>query len=153
MVALMPPEVKPFLDLLNIAAKKGIYPVFSAAAEGEAASLEQRQEEVSRRLDLRQEEMITVDGENSQDLDDGFSLSCQADGSWRLGIHIADVAHFVAPGSQLDREAFQRGLSVYLIDREVPMLPGRLSRDLCSLLPGQDRLAVSCIWKYPRRGK
>ena len=82
MVALMPPEVKPFLDLLNIAAKKGIYPVFSAAAEGEAASLEQRQEEVSRRLDLRQEEMITVDGEDSQDLDDGFSLSCQADGSW-----------------------------------------------------------------------
>lgn len=152
-VALMPPEVKPFLDLLNIAAKKGIYPVFSAAAEGEAASLEQRQEEVSRRLDLRQEEMITVDGENSQDLDDGFSLSCQADGSWRLGIHIADVAHFVAPGSQLDREAFQRGLSVYLIDREVPMLPGRLSRDLCSLLPGQDRLAVSCIVEISPEGE
>lgn len=152
-VALMPPEVKPFLDLLNIAAKKGIYPVFSAAAEGEAASLEQRQEEVSRRLDLRQEEMITVDGENSQDLDDGFSLSCQADGSWRLGIHIADVVHFVAPGSQLDREAFQRGLSVYLIDREVPMLPGRLSRDLCSLLPGQDRLAVSCIVEISPEGE
>lgn len=152
-VARLPAEDKPFLDFLNIAAKKGIYPVFSPVAEKEAAGLEQGQEEVSRRLDLRQEEMITVDGEHSQDLDDGFSLSCQADGSWRLGIHIADVAHFVTPGSQLDQEAFQRGLSVYLIDREVPMLPMRLSRELCSLLPGQDRLAISCIVDISPQGE
>jgi ribonuclease R len=152
-VALLPEEDKPFLDLLNIAAKKGIYPVFSDAVQGEAAALEQRQEEVARRMDLRQEEMVTVDGEDSKDLDDGFSLSRQPDGSWRLGIHIADVAHFVTPGSQLDREAFGRGSSVYLIDRELPMLPVRLSRDLCSLLPDQDRLAVSCLAEISPEGE
>lgn len=134
------------LDLLNIAAKKGIVPVFSAAAESEAAQLaELSPGELERRLNLLGEEVITVDGDTAMDLDDGFSLSRNADGNWRLCIHIADVAHFVRPGSALDREAFHRALSVYLIDREVPMLPARLSRSLCSLLPGEVRPAVSCI--------
>lgn len=144
-VCLLAQEHRPFLDLLNIAAKKGILPVFPEAVEMEAAALQDDAGEIGKRLDLRDQEVVTVDGEESQDLDDGFSLTHQPDGTWRLGVHIADVAHYVRPGSQLDREAFKRALSVYLVDREIPMLPGRLSRDLCSLMPGRDRLAVSCL--------
>lgn len=144
-VSLLEPEDEPYLDLLNIAAKKGILTTFSPGMEAEAAALPQGVGKAEGRLDLRAEEMVTVDGEQAQDLDDGFSLAPLPGGAWRLGVHIADVAHYVTPGSQLDREACQRGLSVYLVDREVPMLPAMLSRDLCSLLPGCDRLALSCL--------
>lgn len=150
-ISLLDQEDRPYLELLNIAAKKGILPVFPEAAEAEAAALEDAAGE--KRLDLRELEMVTVDGEESHDLDDGFSLSRQPDGTWRLGVHIADVAHYVRPDSQLDREACRRGLSVYLIDREVPMLPERLSRDLCSLLPGRDRLALSCLAEISPAGE
>jgi ribonuclease R len=149
---LLAPEDRPYLDLLNLAAKKGILPVFPEGVEEEAAALGQNQGWKDR-LDLRAEEVVTVDGEESQDLDDGFSLAKLPDGSWRLGIHIADVAEYVRPGSRLEAEAFQRGLSVYLVDREVPMLPERLSRDLCSLLPGQDRLALSCLVELSPQGQ
>lgn len=149
---LLAPEDRPYLDLLNLAAKKGILPVFPEGVEEEAAALGQNQG-WGDRLDLRAEEVVTVDGEESQDLDDGFSLAKRPDGSWRLGIHIADVAEYVRPGSRLEAEAFQRGLSVYLVDREVPMLPERLSRDLCSLLPGQDRLALSCLVELSPQGQ
>jgi ribonuclease R len=150
-ISLLDQEDRPYLDLLNIAARKGILPVFPEAVEAEAAALQEAAGE--KRLDLREQEMVTVDGEESQDLDDGFSLSRESDGTWRLGIHIADVAHYVRPGSQLDREAFRRALSVYLVDREVPMLPERLSRDLCSLLPGRDRLALSCLAEISPAGE
>lgn len=149
---LLAPEDRPYLDLLNLAAKKGILPVFPEGVEEEAAALGQNQG-WGDRLDLRAEEVVTVDGEESQDLDDGFSLAKLPDGSWRLGIHIADVAEYVRPGSRLEAEAFQRGLSVYLVDREVPMLPERLSRDLCSLLPGQNRLALSCLVELSPQGQ
>jgi ribonuclease R len=144
-ISILDPSCRPYLDLLNIAAKKGIFPVFPEVVEAEAAALEENIAVMDARLDLRDQEVVTVDGEDSQDLDDGFSLTRQPDGTWRLGVHIADVAHYVRPGSQLDQEAFRRAFSVYLVDREVPMLPGRLSRELCSLLPGRDRLAISCL--------
>ena len=143
------------MDLLAIAAKRGIVPVFTREVEREAAELadELSTEEISPRLDLRGENVVTIDDEGTQDLDDGFSLKGLANGNWQLGIHIADAAHYVTPGSALDREAFKRALSVYLVDREVPMLPAKLSRNLCSLLPGQDRLAVSCLAEVSPQGE
>jgi ribonuclease R len=135
------------MDLLALAAKRGIVPFFPSEAEQEAAGLPDvlGSPDVDNRLDLRNEEVVTIDDDSAQDLDDGFSLKKLDNGNWQLGIHIADAAHYVTPGTALDREAFKRALSVYLVDREVPMLPARLSRNLCSLLPGQDRLALSCL--------
>jgi len=95
---------------------------------------------------------VTVDGEDSLELDDGFSLT-QVQGNWRLGLHIADAAHYVTPGSALDREAMQRALSVYLLDREIPMLPPRLSQQICSLVPGSPRLALSCLVELSPQGE
>lgn len=140
------------LDLLNIAVKKGILPVFPPAVEAEAAKLNSSID-LGNRLDLRDEVVVTVDGESAKDLDDGFSLAKLENGNWRLGVHIADVASYVHRGSGLDKEALKRGLSVYLLDREVPMLPARLSRDLCSLLPGEDRPAMSCIVQLTPTGE
>lgn len=134
------------LDLLNIAAKRGITPVFPVSAQDEAAEFPaDAAGELDRRLDLRGEDVVTVDDKEARDLDDAFSLTADSQGNWRLGIHIADVAHYVAPGTALDREAFRRALSVYLVDQEIPMLPTRLSGELCSLQPNVDRLAVSCL--------
>lgn len=142
------------IDLLNIAAKKGIVPLFPPPVEKEAATIREDMEAaLGNRLDLREENIVTIDGEETEDMDDAFSLTRKDDGNWHLGIHIADVAHYIAPGSELDREAARRALSVYLVDREIPMLPARLSRELCSLLPEADRLAVSCLVALSPQGE
>jgi ribonuclease R len=140
------------LDLLNIAARRGITPPFPREVEEAVAELSDGLDREGR-LDLRSWDVVTVDGESTQDLDDGFSLYKLANGNWQLGIHIADVAYYVPRGSALDREAARRALSVYLLDREIPMLPPRLSRDLCSLLPGAERAAVSCLVQLTPQGE
>ena len=109
------------------------------------------EKECAGRLDLRNEVMITIDGEDAKDLDDAVSLR-KTENGYLLGVHIADVTEYVKEGSALDAEAKKRGTSVYLINRVVPMLPHRLSNGICSLNAGEDRLALSCMMELSEDG-
>ncbi len=112
--------------------------------EAELTAAEVSADDTEGRLDLRGELLITIDGADSKDLDDAISLS-KTENGYKMGVHIADVSHYVRPGSALDKEALERGTSVYLVDRVIPMLSPKLSNGICSLNEGVDRLAMSVL--------
>ena len=128
---------------------------FPDAVLAEAMAAPQTVEEAAKagRLDLRDKTIITIDGASSKDLDDAVSLERDGRGRWVLGVHIADVSHYVTQGSALDLEAWERGTSVYFADQVVPMLPKELSNGICSLNPRADRLALSCIMTLTPEGE
>jgi ribonuclease R len=105
-------------------------------------------DEYAKRLDLRSKFIVTIDPDDAKDFDDAVNVDELPDGGWRLGVHIADVSHYVQPDSALDREARARGNSVYLVDRVLPMLPEKLSNNMCSLRPNEDRLTQSVFIEF-----
>ena len=103
--------------------------------------------EIKKRLDFRGVTTFTIDPDDAKDFDDAISINQVSDGVWEIGVHIADVSHYVRGGSEIDVEAQKRGTSVYLVDRVIPMLPEKLSNDVCSLVPGVDKLCFSIVFK------
>ena len=143
------------LDILTIIKKYGLPEEFPDKVLNYAENIEEEipENEYSRRVDLRDLRMVTIDGEDAKDLDDAVSIERLDNGKFRLGVHIADVTHYVREKNPLDREALKRGTSVYLIDRVIPMLPRKLSNGICSLNPKVDRLALSCFMVIDNKGK
>lgn len=142
-------------DVLSMIRAAGLLETFPSRcnAEAKARSKEEITEEVLEgRVDLRDKNIITIDGPTAKDLDDAISVDILPDGNYLLGVHIADVSHFVEEDGYLDREALKRGTSVYLLNRVVPMLPKVLSNGVCSLNEGEDRLTLSCFMEIDSSG-
>lgn len=136
----------PGMDILAVVVANGIPTKFPDTVLTEADQVPDKLSpaDYKGRRDLRNQVIVTIDGEDAKDLDDAVTVRRLANGNFFLGVHIADVSYYVTEGSELDREAFERGTSVYLTDRVIPMIPQRLSNGICSLNPHVPRLAMSC---------
>ncbi len=136
----------PGVDILRVIHDYDLPGSFPRPVQAEARALPEKisRSDLAGRKDFRRTVCFTIDPENAKDFDDAVSIEKTSFG-WRIGVHIADVTHYVHPETALEKEAYHRGTSVYLVDRVIPMLPPRLSNSLCSLRPATDRLTVSCI--------
>ncbi len=149
----------PGVDILSIIKKYDIPEQFPEAVMEQVEQIPDEVPESDKivggengRVDLRDLMTVTIDGEDAKDLDDAITLS-KEDGFYKLGVHIADVSHYVRENTPLDKEAVRRGTSVYLVDRVIPMIPHKLSNGICSLNEGEDRLALSCLMNIDEKGK
>lgn len=144
----------PETDMLVIVRKHGLEETFNKGVLKEAQAVAKMipEKEIHRRKDLRHMNIVTIDGADAKDLDDAISVEQLNGDKIRLGVHIADVAHYVREGSKLDQEAWSRGTSVYLVDRVLPMLPQEISNGICSLNPKEDRLTLSVFMDIDEKG-
>ena len=145
----------PGVDILSIVCKYEINDTFPEEVIEELDSIpeEVREQDKKGRKDLTDVTIFTIDGDDTKDIDDAISVEKLKNGNYKLGVHIADVSYYVKEGSPLDKEAMDRGTSVYLVDRVIPMLPHKLSNGICSLNPGVARLAISCVMEIDNNGK
>ena len=145
----------PGVDILSIVYKYKINTEFPVDVKEEVKTLpmEVRDIDMIGRRDLRNMEIFTIDGDDTKDIGDAISIEKMSNGHYKLGVHIADVSYYVKEGSPLDNEAMERGTSVYLVDRVIPMLPHELSNGICSLNPNVDRLAISCVMEFDHDGR
>jgi len=143
------------VEIQSILAENEFPLSFSPKAEKEAHQIprELPQNEIEKRIDFRNTFTITIDPEDAKDFDDAISLKKVSNGHWEIGVHIADVSYYVQPGSAIDREAYDRGTSIYMVGRTIPMLPERLSNELCSLQPHKDRFCFSAVFEMDSAGK
>lgn len=145
----------PGVDMLKVIHKFGLPLAFPEAVLAEAERIPDTvtTEETDRREDWREREVFTIDPKDAKDFDDAICVTEHDDGTWELAVHIADVSHYVKPGTALDKEARKRGNSVYLADRVIPMLPEKLSNGVCSLKPDVERLTHAAILTFDQNGK
>ena len=141
------------VDMLSIIKEYNLESEFPKAVLEEAKRVSKREIKKGKRVDLRDKEIFTIDGEDAKDLDDAVCVDKNEDGTYTLGVHIADVSFYVEEGSLLNKEAIKRGTSVYMLDRVIPMLPTELSNGCCSLNEGKDRYAISVIMTIDQKGK
>lgn len=146
---------EPGIEILTIVSKYGIPSEFPEDVLEEAEQVPDviSEKDLQGRQDLREETIITIDGADAKDLDDAVVVKKLENGNFHLGVHIADVSHYVTENSAMDQEAFERGTSTYLTDRVIPMLPQRLSNGICSLHPNVDRLTLSCEMEINHQGE
>ena len=145
----------PGVDILSIVYKYQIEDQFSDEVISELDYIKEEvdEEETKGRVDLRDKLIFTIDGDDTKDIDDAISLEKLDNGNYKLGVHIADVSYYVKVGTKLNEEAMDRGTSVYLTDRVIPMLPHKLSNGICSLNPNVDRLTITCEMEINEKGK
>ena len=145
----------PGVDILSVIHKYGLPTDFPQEVMEQANAVPDTIEEsqIGNRRDLRGETLVTIDGADAKDLDDAVTVSRLENGNYKLGVHIADVSHYVTEGSPIDKEAYERGTSVYLVDRVIPMIPHRLSNGICSLNPQVDRFTLSCEMEITPEGE
>ena len=153
-IEVLGPKGEKEVEILSIIRAHGLPEEFTKKVleEAQKVAVPISQEEIDRRLDIRDLNIFTIDGEDAKDLDDAISIERLSNGNFKLGVHIADVTHYVHEKSKLDKEALKRATSVYLVDTVIPMLPKTLSNGVCSLNPHEDKLTLSVFMEIDRNG-